>query len=67
MYSELTDSSSLMRRMVSASNPATLNCRIREHAIPASDSGMVSVTTNESNTEFDMRSIAAPDNTACVM
>ena len=60
MYSELTDSSSLMRRMVSANNPATLNCRIRVHAVPASDSGMVSVTTKSSSTEFEMRSIAGP-------
>src|SRR5580692_5393086 len=66
-YSELTDSSSLMRRIVSASNPATLNWRIRRQALPLSESGIVSVTTSSSNTDFEIRSIAAPDNTGCVM
>ena len=34
---------------------------------PASDSGIVSVTTSSSSTDFAMRSIAAPDSTGCVM
>src|ERR1700733_10091456 len=38
MYSELTDSSSLMRRIVSASNPDTLNWRILAQAFAAADS-----------------------------
>src|SRR3569623_1634416 len=62
----LTDSSVLMRRMVSASMPATVSCRMRGQARASGRSGMVSVTTSSSNTEDSMFLIAAPDNTGCV-
>ena len=67
MYNELTDSSSLMRRIVSASSAATLNCRIFAQAPPADVNGIVSVTTSSSKTEPEIRSIAEPDSTGCVM
>ena len=54
MYSELTDSSSRMRRIVSASKPATDNCAdLAPHALGARvhDSGIVSVTTSSSSAE----------------
>src|SRR5579864_9822455 len=43
-YSELTDSSSRMRRIVSANSAATDNCRMRPQAFASADSGIVSVT-----------------------
>ena len=52
MNSELTDSSLLMRRMVSASSSATDSWRMRLQARASSRSGMVSVTTSSSSAEF---------------
>jgi hypothetical protein len=68
MNSELTESSLLTRRMVSASSEATDSWRMRSPQLrAASDSGMVSVTTSSSrSSEPEMRSIAGPDSTACV-
>ena len=66
MDSELTESSSAIRRIVSAINSAVPIWRIFLHAAAFALSGMVSVTTSSSITEFSMRSIAGPDNTGCV-
>src|SRR6186713_3125453 len=57
-YKELTDSSSRMRRMVSASSAATDNCRILPHSLAAFDSGIESVTINSSNADFVSFSMA---------
>src|SRR4051794_22764700 len=51
---ELTESSLLMRNIVSASRPAIDNTRIRPHFAPSSLNGMVSVTTISSSAEFAM-------------
>src|ERR1700733_11141817 len=66
-YNELTDSSSRMRRIVSASNAATDNWRMRPQAFACGDNGTVSVTTNSSSTDFEIESTALPDRIACVM
>ena len=52
MNNELTDSSLLMRSMVSATSSATESWRIRGHARVSSRSGMVSVTTTSSSAEL---------------
>jgi predicted short-subunit dehydrogenase-like oxidoreductase (DUF2520 family) len=62
----LIDSSLLTLLMDSANNLAMLSCRILAHCSPASDRGMVSVTTRESMLEFSIFFIADPDNTGCV-
>jgi hypothetical protein len=66
MNSEDTESSLLIRSIVSASRPATLNWRMRGQAFASSRNGMVSVTTSSSSTEFVMRSTALPESTGCV-
>src|SRR5690606_30857677 len=66
MNSELTDSSLLMRSIVSASSDATETCRIFGQARASSRSGMVSVTTSSSRSDSEMRAAAEPDSTACV-
>src|ERR1700743_3401773 len=66
-YNELTDSSSRMRRIVSASSAATDNWRMRPQAFACADNGTVSVTTNSSNTIFEIDSTALPDRMACVI
>src|SRR3977135_2042402 len=66
-YIELTDSSSRMRRIVSASSAATDNCRMRPQLLAWADSGIVSVTTSSSSADLVILSTALPDNTACVM
>ena len=66
MNRELTESSLLMRRMVSASNPATDSTRIFLHAWASFDSGIVSVTTNSSIEDWSIRATAPPDSTGCV-
>src|SRR5574338_290992 len=66
MNSEDTDSSLLMRRMVSASSEDTDTWRMRAQARASSRSGMVSVTTSSSSSESSMRDTAAPDSTAWV-
>src|SRR5277367_157526 len=66
-YNELTDSSSRIRRIVSASNAATDNWRMRPQALACGDNGTVSVTTNSSSTDFEIESTALPDRMACVM
>src|SRR6185437_4078075 len=52
-YNELTESSSRMRRIVSASSAATESWRMRLQPRAAAESGMVSVTTNSSSTELE--------------
>src|ERR1700677_1258980 len=66
-YSELTESSSLIRRIVSASKPDTVSWRMRLQPRASSDNGIVSVTTSSSSTDFEMRSMAVPESTGCVM
>src|SRR6185312_270403 len=62
-YSELTDSSSRIRRIVSASSSATDNCRIWRQLLACADRGIVSVTMSSSSADFEILSTAAPDNT----
>src|ERR1700691_3840181 len=50
-YSELTEPSSRMRRIVSASSSATDSCRIGPALFAAALNGMVSVTTSSSSAE----------------
>src|SRR5262249_35751951 len=66
-YSELTDSSSRMRRIVSASSAATDNWRMRPQFFASPDGGIVSVTISSSSADFVILSTAAPDNTGWVM
>src|SRR3712207_999211 len=66
MNNVLTDSSRLMRRMDSASSPATLNGRIRSQAFDPSRKQIVSVTTSSSNADDSMFATAFPDRTAWV-
>jgi hypothetical protein len=55
MNSELTDSSLLMRNMVSAISSAIEIWRMRSQARASSRSGMVSVTTSSSRSDSPMR------------
>src|SRR5205085_26801 len=64
--SDVTDSPSEMRRIVSAKRNATESWRTLLHALPLSPRGMVSVTTTSSSLELLIRSIAGPEKTACV-
>src|SRR3990172_7952490 len=66
MNSSLTESSSAMRRMDSASSSATLSWRMRRQALASGLSGIVSVTTSSSSWDLLIRSTALPDNTGCV-
>ena len=66
MKSEPIDSSSLIRRMLSASSSATLNCRILRLARARRVSGMLFDTTSSSSSEPSTLSTAAPDRTAWV-
>src|SRR5579863_1309858 len=66
-YSELTDPSSRMRRIVSASSSATDSCRMRPALLAAGLNGIVSVTTSSSSAELVILSTAPPDNTGWVM
>ena len=56
-----------MRRIVSASRPATESTRMRPQLFAAAESGMVSVTTSSSSADFEIFSTALPESTACVM
>src|SRR5256714_140179 len=62
-YSELTDSSSRMRRMVSASSSATDSWRMRLARLASAPSGIVSVTTSSSSADCEILSTAPPDST----
>src|SRR5262245_59234094 len=64
--SDVTDSPSELRRMASANRKATDSWRIFLQAFAASDKGMVLVMTTSSSCEALMRSMAGPENTACV-
>jgi len=66
MHSEDTESSFEIRRIVSASSPATDSTRSFLHDCPSARSGMVSVTTTSSSDESAIRCTAAPESTACV-
>src|SRR6266480_2614164 len=66
-YSELTDSSSRMRRMVSASSSATDSWRMRLAPVASALSGIVSVTTSSSSADCEILCTAPPDSTGCVM
>ena len=53
-------------KLATYNKKATLSWRIFLLALAASLSGMVLVTTTSSSCDFSMRSIAGPENTACV-
>ena len=55
-----------MRRMVSASRPATESTRIFLQAWASARSGMLSVTTTSSSADSAMRCTALPERTAWV-
>ena len=63
----LTEASRAMRERVSPMMAAQETWRIFGQAWAAGESGMVSVTTSSSRAELEMRSIAAPESTGCVM
>src|SRR5438309_2023314 len=66
MNSELTESSLLILRIVSASSPATDSTRIFLDAWAALESGIESVTTSSSISDSAIRSTAPPESTGCV-
>ena len=63
---ELTELSSQILRIVSASSSATLIWRIFAQASASGLSGMVSVTTSSSIADASMRLTAGPESTGCV-
>jgi len=65
-HKELTESSLLMRSIVSASRSTTESTRILPHFFASSRNGMESVTTTSSSAESAMRSTAPPESTGWV-
>src|SRR3546814_15969523 len=60
-YNELTDSPNAIRRIVSASSPATLSWRLLPQALAASHRRTVSVTTSPPTSERVTLAVGAPD------
>lgn len=66
MNRDMTELPLIMRLKVSARSPEHDSWCILAQDLACTDRGIVSVTTNSSSAELEIRSSAGPDKTGCV-